>query len=651
MGLLQTLLSFNAAFMEWLKPELPPLFSKMTLIDKFLFLVIHMVDQHYPWYHLPVFLGLAYLEVRRGLHQRYSLINVGQAPISIRFNPSEIPYRTANGEFNDPFNSDAGEQGSFFGRNISPSPNYDNKKAKNSSLNDPHPTLVATKLLARKTLVDNGTQFNMLAAAWIQFMIHDWVDHEEDMNLPQVELVAPSSISSGCPLKSYKFHPTKQYSINNYDIQIGHKNIRTPWWDGSVIYGNNSKTLAKVRAFKEGKLILGDNGLLQINTEDGLPISGDIRNSWAGVSLLQVLFIKEHNAICDKIKSSHPNYSDEQLYRHARLVVAAVIAKVHTIDWTVELLKMDTLYAGLRANWYGILGKKFKDLFGHTGSQLLSGYVGMPKPQNHGVPYSLTEDFVGVYRMHSLLPDSITLRNIKKTASKATKVPQMESEIPIANLIHAEGEKLFAKVGFDALLVSMGHQSSGALTLWNYPTWMRELIPQDVDTKDRENPVDLPSLEIYRDRERHVPRYNEFRRKLLMVPIKSWKDLTDDADAIATLHEVYGNNVELLDLLVGLMAEKKIKGYAISETAFHIFLLMASRRLEGDRFFTSDFNAEVYTKEGLDWVNNTESLKDVLARHHKEITDQWLNPNISAFSVWSANTPSKNLVPLLFRIP
>ena len=43
--------------------------------------------------------------------------------------------------------------------------------------------------------------------------------------------------------------------------------------------------------------------------------------------------------------------SDEELYRHARLVTSAVIAKVLTIDWTVELLKTDTLHAAMRGNW------------------------------------------------------------------------------------------------------------------------------------------------------------------------------------------------------------------------------------------------------------------------------------------------------------
>ena len=62
-----------------------------------------------------------------------------------------------------------------------------------------------------------------------------------------------------------------------------------------------------------------------------------------------------------------------------------------------------------------------------------------------------------------------------------------------------------------------------------------------------------------------------------MIPISKWEDLTDDKEAIQTLKEVYGDDVEELDLLVGLMAEKKITGFAISETAFIIFLLMASR--------------------------------------------------------------------------
>ncbi|MCE0481581.1 Alpha-dioxygenase 1 [Datura stramonium] len=565
----------------------------MTLLDKILFLIVHFVDKHNFWHRLPVFFGLLYLGARRHLHQQYNLINVGRTPTGVRSNPTDYPYRTADGKYNDPFNEGAGSEFSFFGRNMMPVDQHNKSKK-------PDPMVVATKLLARRKFVDTGKQFNMIAASWIQFMVHDWIDHLEDTH--QIELRAPEEVASECPLKSFKFYKSKKTPTGFYDIKTGHLNSRTPWWDGSVIYGSNAKVLQKVRTFKDGKLKLSEDGLIQ-QDENGKIISGDVRNTWAGLLSLQALFVQEHNAVCDALKKEYSELEDEDLYRHARLVTSAVIAKVHTIDWTVELLKTDTMHAGMRANWYGLLGKKFKDTFGHVGDSILSGVVGAKKTENYGVPYSLTEEFENLSR-----------------------------------------------IGFTKQMVSMGHQACGALELWNYPVWMRDLVAQDVDGTDRPDHIDLAALEIYRDRERSVARYNQFRRSMLQIPISKWKDLTDDEEVIETLREVYGDDVEELDLLVGLMAEKKIKGFAISETAFFIFLVMAIRRLEADRFFTSNYNEETYTKKGLEWVNSTESLKNVLDRHYPEMTEKWMNSS-SAFAVWDSSLEPHNPIPLYFRVP
>lgn len=164
-----------------------------------------------------------------------------------------------------------------------------------------------------------------------------------------------------------------------------------------------------------------------------------------------------------------------------------------------------------------------------------------------------------------------------------------------------------------------------------------------------------------------------------MSPISKWEELTDDEEAIKVLREVYEDDIEKLDLNVGLHAEKKIKGFAISETAFFIFLLVASRflnnksnilhllkqrlffgyketyltstlirRLEADRFFTMNFNEKTYTKEGLEWVNTTENLKDVIDRHFPSLTNQWMRCS-SAFSVWSSDPNPNTWVPLYLR--
>jgi len=59
--------------------------------------------------------------------------------------------------------------------------------------------------------------------------------------------------------------------------------------------------LKKVRTFKDGKLKLSENGLLE-QDENGKIISGDVRNTWAGLLSLQALFVQEHNLVCDALK-------------------------------------------------------------------------------------------------------------------------------------------------------------------------------------------------------------------------------------------------------------------------------------------------------------------------------------------------------------
>ncbi|KAM4099558.1 hypothetical protein ACJW30_05G000300 [Castanea mollissima] len=628
---------FHLFLSHFIHPQLKYMVAKMALVDAILFCAVHLVDKLDAWHRLPVIIGAAYLGIRRHLHQRYNLLPVGKNN-GQRYNTEEFGYRTADGKCNHPSDDTIGSQGTFLGRNTPPSTSP-------YGLLEPHPTVVASKLLARKKFIDNGKQFNMIACSWIQFMIHDWVDHLEDTE--QIEIRAPEEISSGCPLKSFKFFKTKKVSIDLCHLKNGSPNTRTPWWDGSVIYGNDKEGMRRVRTFKDGKLKISEDGLLQHN-EKGIPISGDVRNCWAGFSLLQALFVKEHNAVCDMLKVYYPDLDDEQLFRHARLVTAAVIAKIHTIDWTVELLKTDTLQVGMRVNWYGLLGKKFKELLGHILGSILSGLVGLKKPKDHGVPYSLTEEFVSTYRMHSLLPETLVLRDITSSTSE-DKHPPILHEVPMRELVGIEGERKLSTIGMEQMLVSLGHQSCGALTLWNYPSWMRNLVAHDINGEDRPDPVDMASLEIYRDREREVPRYNEFRRNLMMIPISKWGDLTDDEEVIKALYDVYGDDVEKLDLQVGLMAEKKIKGFAISETAFFLFLLIASRRLEADRFFTSSFNSKTYTEKGLEWVNKTETLKDVIDRHFPEMTRKWMTCS-SAFSVWDSMPNPVNYIPLYLRL-
>ena len=87
-----------------------------------------------------------------------------------------------------------------------------------------------------------------------------------------------------------------------------------------------------------------------------------------------------------------------------------------------------------------------------------------------------------------------------------------------------------------------------------------------------------------RDRERGIPRFNEFRRLTHLPPVESFEKLTPNREHSNLLKELYEGDIEKVDLLIGCLAEEpRPDGYGFGETAFNIFLLMASRRLKTDR--------------------------------------------------------------------
>ena len=348
--------------------------------------------------------------------------------------------------------------------------------------------------------------------------------------------------------------------------------------------------------------------------------------------MLHTVFTREHNAICDRLKEANPTWDDNRLFNVARLINAAVMAKVHTVEWTPAILPNHGLDAGLNANWYGLLttlmkvGKKRKTVADiNVRNPEMGGVVGNPI-NKHGAPFGLTEEFVEVYRLHSLLPETINIRRIND-GDNVDKIPFVETR-------QAGSGKLTKRISMAGLFFSFGSQHPGQLVLNNFPAFMQELsIPG--------NPLfDMGAVDILRARERGVPRYNEFRRQLGLKPIRTFDDLTENEEHVRKLKEVYGDqpgDVEKLDLMIGTLGEgHRPTGFGFGETLFQIFILNATRRLQADRFYTDNYDEETYTTEGLRWVDDS-SLKTVLLRHYPELAQTGLANVKNAFEPWDTD--------------
>ena len=115
-------------------------------------------------------------------------------------------------------------------------------------------------------------------------------------------------------------------------------NLNSHWWDASQIYGSDADTAAKLRTKIGGKLRIEPTGLLPVDPETGVNFSGFTDNWWIGLAMLHTLFTLEHNHICDLLAHQHPDWNDDQLFRTARLINSALMAKIHTVEWTPAIV-------------------------------------------------------------------------------------------------------------------------------------------------------------------------------------------------------------------------------------------------------------------------------------------------------------------------
>jgi hypothetical protein len=135
-----------------------------------------VLDRRFRWHKLPLPLGLLTLVgLRMRLRERnlYDTSSASPVKASPPGNGRHLTARTADGAFNDLDNPAMGSSETRFGRNVPVELTYpDNDWA----LLKPSPRKVSRELMTRHEFLP-ATTLNVLAGAWLQFMIRDWFSH------------------------------------------------------------------------------------------------------------------------------------------------------------------------------------------------------------------------------------------------------------------------------------------------------------------------------------------------------------------------------------------------------------------------------------------------------------------------------------------
>jgi len=595
--------------------------TRVSFLSRLLTGLSETLDRAYGWSRLPkpiAVLTLVGLRTRLRESNLYDTGGPADTPASAPGVPPPptgyLTARTIDGTYNDVAHPLMGSIGSRFGRNVPIGLTHPDPEP---AIMRPNPRDVSLELLTRDRFIP-ATTLSLLAGAWLQFEVHDWLSHGKNQEKDPWEV----------PLHEDDPWPEHPMRIDRTTLDPGYSpdsglpptyvTADTHWWDASQIYGTDPGFAEKLRSREDGKIRIDEHGLLPEDLQQGMDLSGVAGNFWVGLGLLHTLFSLEHNAICDRLRAEYRHWSDDELYERARLVNAALMAKIHTVEWTPAIIAHPTTRLAMHANWWGLVGERITRTFGRLGpSEEVSGIPGSPT-NHHGVPYSLTEEFVAVYRMHPLLPDDFTFRSVADDGVLA------DLTFPDIGALYTRSR--LEEFGVDNAFYSFGVSHPGAITLHNYPRFLQHFNRPDGTL------VDLAATDILRVRERGVPRYNDFRRLFHKKPVASFEELTGDRARAEEVRRVYEGDLDRVDLMVGLYSEPLPEGFGFSDTAFRVFILMASRRLKSDRFFTRDYRPEVYTPAGFDWIDQN-TMKSVLLRHYPSLAPA-LEGVENAFTPW-----------------
>ncbi|KAJ3284067.1 hypothetical protein HDU79_008517 [Rhizoclosmatium sp. JEL0117] len=598
------------------------------------------------WWTFSLLHGLVFLEQIRG-SQLWTVVHdtSGSADLPPLDCSTKTKIRTVDGTCNDLNHPWSGSRFYRFGR---ASPLEDAKSDTFIGVGGlPNPRTLAHNLLARKNgKTTYAPQQNLIAAAWIQFQTHDWFQH---MNSPQSGDTINVPVLIGDPMwKAFganvlSITKTLQDTTGSKKVPLAYQNNQTHWWDLSQVYGTDAALLDKLRSHKGGKLMMDSQDLIPLGP-NGIEITGFSNNWWLGLSLMHNLFAKNHNMICDKLAKAYPTMTDEDLFQKARLINAAISAKIHTTEWTPALLANEHLYTGMNANWRGVEALQYPPLVGYQNPDPINVTYQFPEGKSNAqfieyvtnyeqnllqsiecTRYSLnkfhTSQWVQAQRRSNLIwvrPHSVEVEPYANNSN----YPHVVNHIPKTNNITPPPSTL------PNLFNSFGTNLMGALTLKNYPTALTNLRLPTGET------IDLSTIDLVRDRERGIPRYNAYRRLMNLPPKLLFSDISSDPQTAADLALLYAGDIEAVDLLVGSLAEDaRPTGFAFSETTFRLFMSVASRRISADRLFTTDYTADVYTQVGLGIVEAAD-MKSLLIGAFPELKGAGLEKVANPFLVW-----------------
>lgn len=278
-------------------------------------------------------------------------------------------------------------------------------------------------------------------------------------------------------------------------------------------------------------------------------------NIQIGYVMMNTLFLREHNRICDVLANNYPAWDDERLFQTARNIIIVLLIKIVIEEYINHI-----------APYYF---KFVADPLAFTNERWYR--------QNW-----MTLEFNLLYRWHSLVPNTIQLDGQEFAFESTTW-----------------NNELVTSRGLGRLFDSASSQPAGRIGLMNTAPFLLE--------------TDKRSIQLGRDA--RLASYNDYREICSYPRITDFDQITGDEWVQQELKRLY-SHVDNIEFYVGLFAEETRENSAVGALIGRLVGIDAfSQALTNPLLAQNIFNENTFSPVGFEIIQNTHRLSEVLHRN------------------------------------
>ena len=465
----------------------------------------------------------------------------------------DFEYRSVDGSGNNRIHPEWGKEGEKLLR-LCPQ-DYSDGRSEPSGQDRPSSRLISNEIFNQVEDIPNPQKASDMFWLWGQF-----IDHLLDLTPENDDPVEPFNIL--VPIGDPYFDPestgSKTIPLNRsiYDSNTGQDNPRqqlnliTSFIDGSNIYGSNHSRNKYCRKGADGQLLLSQGYMLPYNNGDmnnaggngtGMYVAGDVRaNENVALTAMHTLWAREHNRWAKLLKDSNPEWTDEKLYQNARAIVEAELQVITYNEFLPLLLGFNIeKYSGYREDTNPGIANEFSTAAYRLGHSLVSSEF--KRLNNDGEP---------------IWCGNIALKDAYFCPWKLSNEGGVDPLFK--GFSESLSQKLDSKVIDDLRNFLFGNPGEGGL--------------------------DLVSLNIQRGRDHGLSDYNTARESYGLDKINTFEEITSDETIQIKLEQLY-ENVDNIDLWVGILVEDPLEEGMVGELCSAIVKDQFERVRDGDRFW------------------------------------------------------------------